>query len=66
MRMPGTGEIDTAIAWLRLNNGDMGEAERCAAVADWIEHEERERFIRRAARDAGLPVAAVRRRITTR
>lgn len=63
MKMPGTDDLNTAIAWLRSNEGDNGEADRCAAVADWIEYEERERYLRLAARDAGVPVARLRRRI---
>jgi hypothetical protein len=61
--MPGTDTLDTAIAWLRSNEGDNGEAERCAAVADWLEHEERERALRSAARQAGVQIARVRRRL---
>lgn len=63
MRMPGTDELNTAIAWLRSNEGSNGEADRCAAVADWIEHEETERYIRHTARQAGVTIAAVRRKI---
>lgn len=61
--MPSIEALDTAIEWLRCNEGDDGEADRCRAVANWIEHEERERTLRRAAREAGVPVAAVRRRL---
>lgn len=61
--MPGTDAIDTAIAWLRSNGGEDGESERCAAVADWIESEEFERYLRKTAREAGVPVARLRRRI---
>lgn len=63
MKMPSTGELNTAIAWLRSNNGNEGESERCEAVAAWIEHEEFERLLRNTARAHGLPIAAVRRRI---
>lgn len=63
MKMPSTEAIDTAVSWLRYNEGGDGEADRCRVVADWIEYEERERMIRIEARRAGLPVAAVRRRL---
>lgn len=64
MKMPTTEQLDTAIAWLRSNEGEEGgEKERCAAVADWIEHEEREREIRAAARKAGVTPATFRRRL---
>jgi hypothetical protein len=63
MKMPGDDELDTALAWLRSNEGDAGEAKRCNAVADWIEYQERERYLRKTARAAGIPLAALRRRL---
>lgn len=63
MPMPGTDALDTAIMWLRVNNGDSGESDHCNAVADWLEAQVLERQLRRAAREAGLPVAAIRQRL---
>lgn len=63
MRMPGPDALNAAITWLRLNEGGDGEAEYCAAVADWIEHEERERMLRSVARETGVTVATLRRRL---
>lgn len=63
---PTTADLDTAIAWLRCNNGKDGEMERCEAVAAWLEHEERERYLRYAARQAGVPMARLRRELAAR
>jgi hypothetical protein len=63
IRKPATEQLDTAIAWLRSNEGDEGEAERCAAVADWIEAVEADAHLRNAARNAGVSVAALRKRL---
>jgi hypothetical protein len=35
--IPSDPELDIAIEFLRLNEGDAGEAEACHAVADWLE-----------------------------
>lgn len=63
MRMPDTDALNVAIAWLRCNSGGHGEAAGCQEVADWIEHEERERYIRYGARAAGVPRAVFRKRM---
>lgn len=62
MRMPGTDDLSFAIAWLRVNEGGGLEAKACALVADWIEHEETERYIRSGARQVGVPIAVFRKR----
>lgn len=50
--------------WLRVNEGDEGgEREACVAVADWIEHQNRERLLRLASRSARVPVAKLRERL---
>ena len=36
-RIPDDWALDTAIEWLRLNEGTGGEKEACHEVADWIE-----------------------------
>lgn len=61
MRMPSTEAIDTAVAWLESNDGDMGESDRCREVAKWIEHLNREAFIRHEARSRGITPATLRR-----
>lgn len=66
MKRPTTEQLDTALAWLRSNEGDNGEAERCQAVADWLEHQEREAVLRRAAREGGVSVKALRSKLAER
>jgi hypothetical protein len=63
MKMPETKALDIAISWLRSNEGIEGESDACELVAAWIEHEERERYIRRAAREGRCPVARLRRKL---
>lgn len=63
MKMPPDDALDTAIAWLRDNEGDGGESDRCKAVADWLNHEQIERALRDHAYKAGVPVASLRRKL---
>lgn len=63
MGTPTRNQIDVAILWLRTNEGDNGESEACAAVADWLQDLERNKFLRRKAKEAGIPVAALRQRL---
>jgi rRNA-processing protein FCF1 len=65
-KRPTTDQLDTAIAWLRANEGDQGEAGRCAAVADYLEAVEQDAMIKQAARKAGVPVSMVRKRLQGR
>jgi hypothetical protein len=63
MRFPTTEQIDVAIAWLRLNEGNHEESGRCAAVADYLEWLECERMLRYEARKAGVTAAQLRRKL---
>lgn len=66
MKRPTEQQFETAQAWLVVNsgdNGDNGEAEACKAVADWLAHESQERMLRAAAREGGVSVAALRRKL---
>ncbi len=64
MDMPSDEELETASLWLKANEGvEFDEAIRCKAVAEWLEFMRRERYLRRAARDAGVPVARLRRKL---
>jgi hypothetical protein len=36
-KIPSDWALDSAVEWLRLNDGADGEKEACHAVADWIE-----------------------------
>lgn len=61
MKHPTDEQIRMAAEWLRINEGEEGEAQACHAVADWIEHEADERVLRSEARKAGVTVARLRR-----
>lgn len=63
MKRPTEKQLDTAIAWLRSNEGDDGERERCAAVADWLEQQEMDAVLRSEARKAGISVKTLRSRM---
>lgn len=58
---PTDQQIETALLWLRGNEGDEYESGACAAVARWIENEMRDRALKQAARKAGVPIAKARR-----
>ena len=63
MKMPSGDDIDTAVLWLRSNDGDNGEKERCERVAAWLDYMDSERYIKSAARTAGVPPAMIRRKL---
>lgn len=65
-RIPSDDEIAMAVMWLRCNEGDKGEAEACAAVADWIERDQHDRYLRNAARRARVPIARLRHEVAKR
>lgn len=66
-KAPTIEQLDIAAQWLRVNEGDNGEAEACRIVAERLEREiasrEDSAAIREAARQLGLPVAVVRSRL---
>jgi len=70
MKIPTAEQITIAALWLRCNEGEGEEAAACNAVADWIEHESQDRFLKEEARKAGIPIArfraALKRRLTDR
>jgi len=70
MPRPTDDQIATALLWLRSNEGEGDEAAACAAVADWIERETLDRYLKQEARKAGVPVKklrdALKRRVTER
>lgn len=63
-------DIDTAIAWLEVNEGEQGEAESCRRVADWLRAEsdrrDTENMIRQAAREHGVKPSQIRARLRSR
>lgn len=63
MPRPTDEQFNTAIFWLRSNEGDAYESGACAAVAKWIELELRDRALKEVARKAGVPIRRARRMI---
>lgn len=63
LTFPSKEQIDIALLWLRVNEGDGEEAAACEAVAAWIEAMEVERFLRNEARKCGVTVARLRRKL---
>lgn len=65
MTRPDLDSFSQAAEWLRANEGPNGEAEACAAVADWLEDYARKAMQREIAREVGAPVAKVRAALNT-
>jgi hypothetical protein len=63
MKFPTQEQIGIAVQWLQCNEGEGEEAIACKAVAAWLDHEADERFLRSKAREAGVPLAVLRRRL---
>lgn len=63
MKRPSYDELLLAADWLDENEGDGGEAYSCKAVAKWLREVAEDRLIRSEARQAGVPVARLRRKI---
>jgi hypothetical protein len=58
-------DLELAIEWLRLNEGEAGEAEACSRAADFLERElkrrERDAVARSYAKEKGLDPAFVKK-----
>ena len=66
MRAARLFALRLAAEWLRQydDEHDGGEdTARCAAVADWLDAQADQKQVRDAAREAGLPTAALRRKL---
>ena len=64
MARPTQDQMDTAAEWLRINEGDEGEAEACEAVADWLEQQAEAQMMREMAREQGVRVSDLRARLS--
>ena len=62
MKIPPIADIELAAEWLRNYEGEP-QSGRCRTVARWIESLAREHELRAAAREGGVPVAALRRKV---
>lgn len=63
MKRPTTWQFDVAIEWLLNNEGEGQEGEACKAVAEWLDHEMRERKIKSTARKIGVTPARLRAKL---
>jgi hypothetical protein len=61
--MPTQEQINIAVHWLQSNEGDVEEQAACEAVADWINALVFNAYLLKAAREAGVPVAKVRKKL---
>lgn len=62
-KSPSVEQLECAAEWLDVNEGDGGEREFCAIVAKWLRRQATLKMLRDTARDAGVPVAEVRKRL---
>lgn len=60
-KRPSINAMDTAAQWLDVNDGERGEGDECHAVAKWLREQIAAAELRAAAKQAGVPTAAVRR-----
>jgi hypothetical protein len=61
LAFPSDEAVQIATEWLGVNEGDDGEAEACPRVAAWLRQQVMQRMVRSAAREAGVPVARLRK-----
>jgi hypothetical protein len=59
-KMPKPEDLDVAAQWLRVNEGENGEAESCRRVARWLEKLVRDADERRVAKEGGVSVRTLR------
>lgn len=62
-RLPTDAQFDIAAEWLRNNEGRDGEADACKTVAAWLDALVTGRRLRKVARDGGVPVRKLRRKL---
>lgn len=60
---PTLEQLTLAAEWLDENEGGGEESAACAAVARWLREEAQARMVRGEARKAGVPVAALRKKM---
>jgi hypothetical protein len=66
IKAPSSEAINTAVEWLRINEGDCGEAEECEAVAQWLLAWDDARDLRKTARDNRVPIRVLREALATK
>lgn len=63
MKRPTYDELLLAAEWLDINEGDGGEMYTCRAVAKWLREVADDAVLRSEAKQAGIPVARLRRKM---
>ena len=64
MRTPPPGLLELAALWLENNEGD--ERTDCLKVARWLRHQAQQKELRDVAREGGVSVSALRRKLAGR
>ena len=60
MKRPTIEQMETAIEWLRCNEGEGDEGANCLAVALWLETQVESATLREVAKEGGVSVVALR------
>jgi rRNA-processing protein FCF1 len=63
MIKPSPEDLRAAAIWLDSNEGDAAERGPLLRVAHWLEVQAEAQELREAAREAGVPVAQLRKRL---
>lgn len=63
MKRPTNAQLMIATMWLDGNEGDAEEQGSCQAVARWLDWHQQQAELRSVAREAGVSVVALRRRL---
>lgn len=61
MKRPTDEQIAIASMWLESNEGEGEERAACVAVANWLQHQQREYWLRSEAKRHGISVPDLRR-----
>lgn len=64
MTKPSPEDLRAAALWLDSNEGDADERDPLLRVAHWLDAQAEAQELREAAREAGVPVAQLRKRLT--
>ena len=60
---PTDEQFEIALLWLENNEGQGREQDACRAVARWIDRWRQNEMLRTTARQAGVSVVALRRKL---
>lgn len=63
MKKPTDDQVNIAILWLYDNEGEGEEGEACRSVAQWLSERLENGYLRKSAREAGVPVKLLRSKL---